>query len=184
MKMHFQRVLSILCVIVLLFSFSVPAFAEDGIEIEEGYNIDCVPYSPYISSLVVTDNIEEASVYYSASKARTYSATASTFSASSTSNPSSDNLYYFSDILDLFPAKYLWKPWNFQYYDYPILNGKDGLTIKSSEFNFTSFTAYTTLPDLKVGNKYSFSFTIVQPALTKGSIYLRFSDCNVGILLL
>ena len=92
-----------------MFSFAVPAFADNGIEVKEGYNVDCVPYSPYISSLVVTDNTEEASVYYSASKARTYSAIASTFSATSVSSSDSSTDYIYS-----------WDSFNSLYY--PVRN--------------------------------------------------------------
>ena len=57
--------------LALVFAFMVLAplsvFAEDSIDIQEGYNIDCVPYSPYLSSLVVTDNFKDSSFYYSSS---------------------------------------------------------------------------------------------------------------------
>lgn len=166
-----------------MFSLAVPAFAEEGIEVIEGYNIDCVPYSPYISSLVVTDNIEEASVYFSASKARTYSATASTFSVSSTSSDTStDNLYSFSDYLSLFPAV-SWVPAvsnTPRPYEYPISDsqGKRGFKILFGDVPTRYHTATKSLPELKTGNKYSFSFTIVQQALTNGTMYFRFFDSS------
>ena len=183
MKIHFQKFFSVLCVIVLLFSFSVSAFADEGIDVKDGYNIDCVPYSPYISSLVVTDNIDEASVYYSSSKARTYSATASTFSVSSTSSDTStDYLYSFSDYMDLFPGSH-WNPgwYGYSYYDAPVLdsNGKRGVHILIGENNNPNYhQAITNLPELTSGNKYSFSFTIVQNALTVGTMYFRFFDSS------
>lgn len=187
--MHFQRVLSILFLIVLLFSFSVPAFADENIKIEEGYNVYCVPYSPYISSLVVTDNIEEASVYYSASKARTYSATASTFSASSVSSSDTSTDYIYS-----------WDSFNSLYYpvrnsgwvpSYLIYSSEAGGNIanpyytlvsdKTIRFNGstnyhpdTSFSL--SLPLLKVGNKYRFTFTIKQPNQVYGILTFSLVD--------
>ena len=181
MKIHFQKFFSVLCVIVLLFSFSVSAFADEGIDVKDGYNIDCVPYSPYISSLVVTDNIEEASAYYSASKARTYSATASTFSVSSiSSDTSTDYLYSFSDYISLFSVRQQWNP----YYNSPVFYefitdsaGKRGLKLLlGGDSPSTHHHAFINLPLLKAGNKYSFSFTFVQQALTRGSMYIRFYD--------
>lgn len=183
LKIHFQKLLSILCVIVLFASLAVPAFAEDAIEVEEGYNIDCVPYSPYISSLIVTDNEEEEAVYYSSSKARTYSATASTFSVASTSttsDTSTDYLYSFSDYLSLFSSKGQWSP----YYNSPVFyetvtdtNGKRGLKLLlGGDSTATYHQAYRSLSNLKTGNKYSFTFTFIQQALVAGTMYIRFYD--------
>lgn len=183
LKIHFKKLFSILCVIVLLFSLAVPAFADEGIEVIEGYNIECVPYSPYISSLIVTDNEEEEAFYYSSSKARTYSATASTFSvsaASTTSDTSTDYLYSFSDYFSLFSSKGQWSP----YYNSPVFyetvtnpNGKRGLKLLlGGDSTATSHQAYRSLPDLKTGNKYFFSFTFVQQALVAGTMYIRFYD--------
>lgn len=174
--------------LALVFAFmvltSLSAFADDSIEVSEGYNIDCVPYSSYISSLIVTDNTEEASVYYSSSKARTYSATASTFSVSSTSSSdsSTDYLYSFSDYISLFSLKSLWSPWfdGFGGKFYDLETNSEGyrgvkLLIGSNQ-SITSHSAVSSLPDLKASNKYSFSFTIVQQALTLGSMSLRIYD--------
>lgn len=183
MKIHFQKLLSILCVIVLFASLAVPAFAEDGIEVEEGYNIDCVPYSPYISSLIVTDNEEQEAVYYSSSKAHTYSATASTFSVSATSatsDTSTDYLYSYSDYLSLFSNKSWWSP----YYNNPVFyelvtgtNGKTGVKLLlGGDSSSTRHTAYRNLDLLKAGNKYSFSFTLVQQALTTGTMSFYLCD--------
>ena len=161
-----------------MFSLAVPAFAENGIEVIEGYNIDCVPYSPYISSLVVTDNTEEASVYYSASNARTYSATSSTFSVSSAfTDTSTDYLYSFSDYITLFSNKTYWNPrWNSNFYQTVPSNGKLGLKILIGDNTLRNHTAFTPLPLLKSGNKYSFSFTMQQLSNTTGTMYLCLYD--------
>ena len=187
--MHFQRVLSILFLIVLLFSFSVPAFAEKGIEIQEGYNIECVPYSPYISSLVVTDNTKEASVYYSASKARTYSSTASTFSATSfsSSNSSTDYIYSWDSFNSLYyPVRNSgWIP------TYLIYSPEAGgnianpyyTLVSDNTIRFNGSTDYhpdtsfsLSLPLLKVGNKYRFTFTIKQPNQVYGILTFSLVD--------
>lgn len=171
--------------LALVFAFMVlvplSAFAEDSIHIQNGYNVDCVPYSPYITSLVVTDNIDESSLYYSSSKVRTYSATSSTFSYSSTSSDSStDYLYSFSDYISLFSVRQQWKP----YYNSPVFyefvtdsSGKRGLKLLlGGDSPSVHHHAFINLPLLKAGNKYSFSFTFVQQALTRGSMYIRFYD--------
>ena len=186
MRIHFQKLLSILCVIVLFSSLAVPAFAYDSIQVQDGYNIDCVPYSPYISSLIVTDNEEEDSVYYSSLKARTYSATASTFSIASVSSSDSSTDYIYS-----------WDSFNSLYYpvrnsgwipSYLIYSSEAGGNIANPYYTLvsditirlngstdyhpdTSFSL--SLPLLKVGNKYRFSFTIKQPNQVYG--FLTFS---------
>ena len=165
-------------VLSLVVVTAVPAFADDSIQVQDGYNIDCVPYSPYISSLIVTDNEEEGSVYYSASKVRTYSATASTFSVSSTSSDTStDYLYNFHDMWDI---------WSY----YAVVpnhttgaiskvtdsNGYDGLQFVSTDY--TTYPTFRTpdkvLSSLKSGNKYSFSYTLKIPYANWGefSFYL------------
>lgn len=185
MRIHFQKLLSILCVIVLFASLAVPAFADDSIHVQEGYNIDCVPYSPYISSLIVTDNEEEEAVYYSSSKARTYSATASTFAVAPTSNTSdtsTDYLYSFSDYISLFSNKGNWAPYYNSGPFYEIVtdtNGKRGLKLLlGGNSTSTYHTAITTLTNLKIGNKYSFSFSFSQQAHVAGTMYIRFYDSN------
>lgn len=173
---------SLALVLALVVVTAVPAFADDSIHVQDGYNIDCVPYSPYISSLVVTDNTEETSVYYSSSKARTYSATSSTFSVSSTSSSdsSTDYLYSFSDYISLFSNKGAWAPYFNSYNYYEVVtdsNGKRGLQLNiDGESTARYHKAVITLSELKSGNKYSFSFTISQPKLTTGAVYLRFYD--------
>lgn len=171
--------------IALFFAFMVltplSAFADDSIQVQNGYNIDCVPYSPYISSLLVTDNMVKSSSYYSVSKAHTYSSTSSTFSAtSSTSDTSTDYLYSFSDYISLFSVRQQWKP----YYNNPVFyeivtssSGKRGLKLLlGGDSSSVHHHAFITLPLLKAGNKYSFSFTFVQQSLTRGSMYIRFYD--------
>ena len=167
---------------MLVFS-CVPAFANGDILVNEGYNIDCVPYSPYISSLVVTDNTRESSVYYSSSKARTYSATASTFSASSTSSDTStDYLYSFHDM---------WKIWSF--YNVIPNHGTGAISIvtdsngyRGLKFNNKEYTTYNTfdtphgnttpLTDMKAGNKYSVSFTVISKSGNWGEFVLYLFD--------
>ena len=172
---------SFVLVLALVVVTAVPAFADDSIHVQDGYNIDCVPYSPYISSLIVTDNEEEEAVYYSSSKSRTYSASVSTFAVTSSSNTSTEYLYSFKDYLALFPA-YNWSPWyggfGAGFYDREINSaGYTGVKLLvSSNPDSTTHIATNSLSELKAGNKYSFSFTIVQYALTKGTMSLSIYD--------
>lgn len=170
-------------VLALVVVTAVPAFADDSIQVQDGYNVECVPYSPYISSLIVTDNEEEEAVYYSSSKARTYSATASTFSVASTSttsDTSTDYLYSFSDYLSLFSSKGQWSP----YYNRPVFyetvtnsNGYRGLKLLlGGDSAATYHSAIKSLSNLKTGNKYSFTFSFIQQAFVAGTMYIRFYD--------
>ena len=180
---------SFVLVFALVVVTAVPAFADDSIQVQDGYNIDCVPYSPYISSLVVTDNIEEASLYYSASKARTYSATSSTFSATSVSSSDSSTDYLYS--WNSFNALYYsvrssgWIPSYFIYSSeaggnianpYYTLVSDTTIRLNGSSNNHpdTSFTL--SLPLLKVGNKYRFEFTIKQPNQVYGVLTFSLVD--------
>lgn len=172
-------------VFALVVVAAVPAFADDSIQVQDGYNVDCVPYSPYISSLIVTDNEEEEAVYYSSSKARTYSVTASTFSVSATSatsDTSTDYLYSYSDYISLFSSKAAWSPWfdGFGGKFYDLVTNSEGYRgvklLIGSDQSITSHSAVSSLSNLKTSNKYSFSFTIVQQALTLGSMSLRIYD--------
>lgn len=185
MRIHFQKLLSILCVIVLFASLAVPAFADDSIHVQEGYNIDCVPYSPYISSLIVTDNEEKEAVYFSASKARTYSASASTFSvapASITSDTSTDYVYSWAGFFDIYWAGRNNGSWvpnglsNGALNSYYTKVSEDTIRFNgSSDYHpDTSFSA--PLPLLKVGNKYRFSFTIKQPNQVYGVLTFSLVD--------
>lgn len=190
MRIHFQKLLSILCVIVLFASLAVPAFADDGIEVKEGYNIECVPYSPYITSLIVTDNEEEEAVYYSSLKARTYSATASTFSiasVSATSDTSADYLYSWATFHDIYYGvrNSGWSP------SYLIYSSSAGSNIANPYYTLVSDTTIRfngssdnhpdtyfalSLPLMKVGNKYRFTFTIKQPNQVYGVLTFSLVD--------
>lgn len=190
MRIHFQKLLSILCVIVFFASLAVPAFAEDSIQVQDGYNIDCVPYSPYISSLIVTDNEEEEAVYYSSLKARTYSATASTFSVSATSttsDTSTDYLYSWAGFYDIYYGvrNSGWVP------SYLIYSSESGGNIANPYYTKISETTIKfngstnnhpdtsfslSVPLMKVGNKYRFSFTIKQPNQVYGVLTFSLVD--------
>ena len=169
--------------LALVFAFmvltSLSAFADDSIEVSEGYNIDCVPYSPYISSLIVTDNEEEEAVYYSSLKARTYSATASTFSVSATSttsDTSTDYVYSYSNIADLFLYRSVNSAVSYEFLSdgsFQINSVSDTLT--STKIVFTS----RNLTNLKVGNKYSFSFRIsFDRGYHSGNMIVRLYDSS------
>lgn len=177
-------------VLSLVVVTAVPAFAEDGIEVEEGYNIDCVPYSPYISSLIVTDNEEEEAVYYSSLKARTYSSTASTFSvapASATSDTSTDYLYSWSTFHDIYygvrnsgwsPSYLIYSPDAGGNIANPYYTLVSNTTIRfnGSSDNHPDTSFSLSLPLLKVGNKYRFSFKIKQPNQVYGVLTFSLVD--------
>lgn len=166
-------------VLSLVVVTAVPAFADDSIQVQDGYNVECVPYSPYISSLIVTDNLKNNSVYYSSSNVRTYSSTASTFSfapASTSSGSSTDYVYSYSNIADLFLYRSVNSAISYEFLSdgsFQINSVSDTLT--STKIVFTS----RNLTSLKVGNKYSFSFRIsFDRGYHSGNMIVRLYDSS------
>ena len=180
--------------LALVFAFMVLAplsvFAEDSIDITEGYNLDCVPYSPFISSIMITDNLNDSSFYYSSLKARTYSSTSSTFSVSSTSatsDTSTDYLYSWSTFHDIYygvrnsgwsPSYLIYSPDAGGNIANPYYTLVSNTTIRfnGSSDNHPDTSFSLSLPLLKVGNKYRFSFTIKQPNAVYGVLTFGLVD--------
>ena len=157
MNIHFQKLFSIFCVVVLLFSLAVPAFAEG--QVIDGYSIDNVPYNEAFEGvLTASDN---GSQLYSSSENRTYK-TSSVLSAPATS---SGAVYTAKSVTDFLPIDC-----------YGSANEYTRSTVLSSGYTGVNF-AWKTVSDtnnmytvarfaksfhgiLKPGRKYRITFTV------------------------
>lgn len=165
---------SLLLCCLFLFSGSLTVFADDS----DSYNIECVPYSQYISNLVVVDN--ETQVIMRSARAQ-----------SGASSSADDYLYNWTGFYDVYYGvrNSGWSPGYMIYSSTaganivnPYYTKKSNATIQinGASDNHPDTTFSLAVPLLKVGNKYRFSFTIKQPNQVYGVLTFCLVDSANG----
>ena len=154
-----KKLISFLSVVlVLVFSYVSTAFADDGVV--SGYAVDNVPYNESFDGVLTSS--DSGSQFYSSSENRTYN-TSSVLSAPSAS---SDALYHFKSIMNIYwtPS---WQGSNFPSISSPTdSNGYSGLTITwknntgTQTFNTKNTASANIFEKLQGGRRYRISFSV------------------------
>lgn len=158
MRIHFQKLLSILCVIVLFASLTVPAFADDSIQVQDGYNVEDVPYNEAFEGVLTVS--DSGSQLYSSSSNSTYS-TPALLSAPYTNT--SNVIYSYKSVTGFIPTN-IWRGSNSPTVTFPInSNGYTAVNYVWSEndssqsyYHFNSMSAFS---KLQGGRRYRVTFS-------------------------
>ena len=154
-----KKLISVLSVVlVLVFSCVLTSFADDSVV--SGYSVDDVPYNEAFDGVLTSS--DSGSQLYSSSENRTYKSS----SVLSAPSASSDPLYYFKSIMNIYwtPS---WQGSNWPSFSSPTdSNGYSGLTVSwSNNTDTQTFSTKNTASadifgKLQGGRRYRISFSV------------------------
>lgn len=152
-----KKLISVLSVVlVLVFSFVLTSFADDGVI--SGYSVDNVPYSESFGGVLTSS--DSGSQLYSSSENKTYTSS----SVLSAPSSSSDSVYHFKSVTGFIPSN-IWRGSNSPSVTFPT-NSYGYTAVKyvwSSNDKTQNFYHYNSMPPfskLQGGRKYRITFDV------------------------
>lgn len=149
-----------LVVLVLVFSFALPSFADSVVN---GFDVDNVPYSDSFEGVLTSSDTD--SQIYSSSEHKTYKVNSATSSPSSSLTP----LYTAGSVIDMIP-KNIWRGNDNPTKSFPVQNGYTGVkfvwTSNANPNNFYHTKESPLLSFFKSERKYRISFKLTLPKVT------------------
>lgn len=162
-----KKLISVFAVVlVLVFSFVLPSFADDGVV--SGYAVSDVPYNESFEGVLTAS--DSGSQLYSSSENKTYN-TSSVLSAPSTSV---QPLFTSKSITDIIP-KNIWRGNNSPSISFPVLDGFTGVkyvwssNASPNTFRHNNEARYFTI--FKSERKYRVTFTLSIKTAVKGTFH-------------